>query len=118
MWSDTFEDNLSFWEGNTAFFAVNPHLPDETDGILSFVTEREETSNLLYFQTSGTEGTSKWVGLSRAAFLASARAVNEHLESTAADRWLITLPLHHVGGFSILARCRESGAKFFHMKGR
>jgi O-succinylbenzoic acid--CoA ligase len=45
---------------------------------------------------------------------ASARAVNAHLECTAADRWLIALPLHHVGGFSILARCQESGASFFH----
>jgi o-succinylbenzoate---CoA ligase len=118
MWSDTIEGNRRFWEAETVFFGVNPHLPDETDGILSFVVECEETADLLYFQTSGSEGLPKWVGLSRKAFLASARAVNEHLESGAEDRWLITLPLHHVGGFSILARCYESGAKFFHMKGR
>jgi O-succinylbenzoic acid--CoA ligase len=117
-WSDTIEGNRNFWRADTVFFAVNPRLPDDTDGILSFVVEREETSNLIYFQTSGSEGIPKWVGLSRAAFLASARAVNEHLESTSQDRWLITLPLHHVGGFSILARCHESGAKFFHMKER
>lgn len=118
MWSDTIEGNRNFWKADTVFFAVNPRLPDDTDGILSFVVEREETSNLIYFQTSGSEGIPKWVGLSRAAFLASARSVNEHLESTSQDRWLITLPLHHVGGFSILARCHESGAKFFHMKER
>lgn len=118
MWSDTIEGNRNFWEAETAFFSVNPHLPDETDGILSFAVKREETTDLLYFQTSGSEGVPKWVGLSRKAFLASARAVNEHLEATEEDRWLITLPLHHVGGFSILARCYESRAKFFHMKGR
>jgi O-succinylbenzoic acid--CoA ligase len=118
MWSDTLEGNRNFWKADTVFFAVNPRLPDDTDGILGFVVEREETSNLIYFQTSGSEGVPKWVGLSRGAFLASARSVNEHLESTGQDRWLITLPLHHVGGFSILARCHESGAKFFHMKER
>jgi O-succinylbenzoic acid--CoA ligase len=118
MWSDTIEGNRNFWRADTVFFAVNPRLPDDTDGILSFVVEREETSNLIYFQTSGSEGVPKWVGLSRAAFLASARAVNEHLESTDRDRWLVTLPMHHVGGFSILARCFESGAEFFYMKGK
>lgn len=44
--------------------------------------------------------------------MASARAVNAHLEATSLDRWLIGLPLHHVGGFSILARCHENGAGF------
>jgi O-succinylbenzoic acid--CoA ligase len=66
--------------------------------------------SLLFFQTSGSEGSPKWVGLGREAFLASARAVNAHLEATSRDRWLIALPLHHVGGFSIFARSFESGA--------
>ena len=48
--------------------------------------------------------------------LASARAVNAHLEATARDRWLIALPLHHVGGFSILARCFASGASLVRME--
>jgi O-succinylbenzoic acid--CoA ligase len=117
-WCDTTEGNRSFWEADTLYFAVNPHLPDETDGIVSFVVERKDLATLIYFQTSGSEGDPKWVGLSRTALLASARAVNEHLEASPQDRWLITLPLHHVGGFSVLARCFDSRARFFHMKGK
>jgi O-succinylbenzoic acid--CoA ligase len=69
-------------------------------------------------KTSGTEGQAKWVALSKKAFLASAEAVNAHLESTAQDRWLIALPTHHVGGFSIYARAYVSGARVNHDEGK
>lgn len=69
-------------------------------------------------KTSGTEGQAKWVALSKAAFLLSAEAVNAHLESTAQDRWLIALPMHHVGGFSIYARVYASGASVHHYEGK
>jgi len=105
-----------FWkdEHASAYIATNPHRVEDAAGLAAFAALRAETRPLIYFQTSGSEGVPKWVGLSRAAMQVSARAVNAHLESTAADRWLIALPLHHVGGFSILARCHESGASFFH----
>lgn len=105
-----------FWkdENATAYIATNPHRVEDAAGLAEFAAQSEETRALIYFQTSGSEGVPKWVGLSRRAMLASARAVNAHLEGTAADRWLIALPLHHVGGFSILARCNVSGASFFH----
>jgi O-succinylbenzoic acid--CoA ligase len=44
--------------------------------------------------------------------------VNHHLEVTPQDRWIIALPLYHVGGFSILARCHASGSTYFHMSER
>lgn len=69
-------------------------------------------------KTSGTEGQAKWVALSKRAFLLSAEAVNAHLESTAQDRWLIALPTHHVGGFSIYARAYVSGAGVSHYQGK
>ena len=69
-------------------------------------------------KTSGTEGKAKWVALSKPAFLLSAEAVNAHLESTAQDRWLIALPTHHVGGFSIYARAYASGASVHHYEGK
>jgi O-succinylbenzoic acid--CoA ligase len=105
-----------FWkdENATAYIATNPHRVEDATGLAEFAAQTEETRALIYFQTSGSEGVPKWVGLSRRAMQTSARAVNAHLECTAADRWLIALPLHHVGGFSILARCHESGASFFH----
>ena len=51
--------------------------------------------------------TSSWkkiVILSKESFLVSAQVVNSHLECTEKDRWLVSLPLTHVGGLSILAR--------------
>ncbi|TLD69374.1 hypothetical protein FEM03_18575 [Phragmitibacter flavus] len=86
----------------------------EAQSLAAFAASHEATRSLYFFQTSGSEGHAKWVGLSHAALVSSAQAVNHHLEATANDRWLICLPLHHVGGFSILTRCQQSGATFFH----
>ncbi len=108
-------DNEAFWRGSDAYVAVNPHRVDEADGLFEYAASSEGTSSLIFFQTSGSEGFPKWCGLSREAMLASACAVNAHLESTSQDRWLIALPLYHVGGFSILARCFASGASFVQM---
>lgn len=71
-----------------------------------------------YFQTSGSEGQPKWVVHTRDTLRISARAVNAHLQVTAADHWLLTLPLHHVGGFSILIRALESGSRVTQLTGK
>jgi O-succinylbenzoic acid--CoA ligase len=55
--------------------------------------------------TSGTTGEPKGVVLSRRAFIASARASEENLGFRSDDRWLLGLPIAHVGGLSILTRC-------------
>lgn len=55
--------------------------------------------------TSGTSGRPKIVRLSRRALDAAARAHGEALPWRDEDRWLLALPLAHVGGFSILTRC-------------
>lgn len=68
--------------------SARPHLPE--GGCL--------------FLTSGTTAAPKWVALEKRAFLHSARVVNAHYDLGPKDSWLIALPLHHVGGFSILAR--------------
>lgn len=72
----------------------------------------------LLVQTSGTEGRPKWVVLGKREFLASAAAVNAHLEASADDRWLIALPTHHVGGFAIYARAFVAGSGLAHMEGK
>lgn len=112
------QDNDAFWRSSESYIAESPHRPGDSDGLAEFAASSDATRSLLYFQTSGYADVPKWVGLSREAFLHSARAVNQHLEVTAKDRWLIALPLHHVGGFSILARCHESGAGFSRMEGK
>jgi len=55
--------------------------------------------------TSGTSGPAKAAVLSRAAFAASARASAAHLRWRGDDRWLLSVPLAHVGGLSIVTRC-------------
>lgn len=55
--------------------------------------------------TSGTSGTPKGALLPHDALLASAAASAQNLGWTDADRWLLCLPLCHVGGLSVLTRC-------------
>lgn len=98
------------WQSPVNHIAVNPGQPEAAEGLAEFA-DRLGLQGLCFFQTSGSEGTPKWVGLSKEAFLISGRSVNEHFEVTAADHWLIALPLHHVGGFSILARAHLSGSR-------
>ena len=59
---------------------------------------------LIYFQSSGSTGEPKWIGLSRAALQVSAAAVNAHLRVDSTSCWVGALPLHHVGGFGVAAR--------------
>jgi len=59
--------------------------------------------------TSGTSGAAKLAQLSRGAFLASARASAEVLPFGPGDRWLLAMPLAHVGGLSILTRALFGG---------
>lgn len=59
--------------------------------------------------TSGTSGRPKGALLSTAALIASARASAENLGWRDDDRWLLALPLCHVGGLSVLTRCLLAG---------
>lgn len=63
---------------------------------------------LLY--TSGTSGRPKGAVLGAEAFLASARASETLLGTGPADRWLVCMPLFHVGGLSILIRSALAGS--------
>jgi len=54
--------------------------------------------------TSGTSGGSRAARLTRANWEAAARASVEHLGHGSEDLWLLAMPLHHVGGLSILLR--------------
>lgn len=59
--------------------------------------------------TSGTTGTPKAAVLTRAAFEASARASEANLGWRDDDRWLLCLPLCHIGGLSVVTRCVMAG---------
>jgi o-succinylbenzoate---CoA ligase len=66
---------------------------------------RDPEAPLAILFTSGTSGTPKGVAISRRAFLASATASAENLGWLDDDRWLLSMPLAHVGGLSVIVRC-------------
>lgn len=68
------------------------------------------TDTALVIATSGSEGTPKAVMLSHANLDAAAAASNERLPLVPGDMWLNCLPLHHIGGLSILYRSIRAGA--------
>ncbi|SHK15935.1 o-succinylbenzoate--CoA ligase [Rhodothermus profundi] len=62
------------------------------------------------FFTSGSTGTPKGVLHTLRNHLYSARGVAQHVQLRAGDRWLLVLPLYHVGGMGVVIRCLLVGA--------
>ena len=60
--------------------------------------------------TSGSGGWPRPVRLTEANVAAAVSASAAHLGNTESDRWLLTLPLFHIGGLSILWRSAHAGA--------
>ncbi len=106
--------SASFWHSPEPHLMINPLRPQEAEGLAEFVGP----GDWCLVQTSGTEGRPKWVALTKRAMLIAAEAANVHLEGISGDRWLVALPTHHVGGFSIFARAFVSGAGVVRMEGR
>jgi o-succinylbenzoate---CoA ligase len=97
------------WQSDESHLLLNPRMPDEELRMLqSFVTELPAH---LWLATSGTTGALKLAALSKKAMLASAAAVNRHLQAGARDVWCCVLPTFHVGGLGIHARAFLSGAR-------
>jgi o-succinylbenzoate---CoA ligase len=70
-----------------------------------FQTEKvDATHPVCILFSSGTTDRPKAIPLTRGNFEASARASAANLGVNPDDNWLCTIPLYHVGGFSILAR--------------
>jgi O-succinylbenzoic acid--CoA ligase len=61
--------------------------------------------HLAALATSGSTGAPRVALLSRAAFSAAAAASAERLGWRGDERWLLCLPLAHIGGLSVLTRC-------------
>ena len=88
---------------------LNPRLPaEERRRLESYVVP---LAGHVWMATSGTSGALKLAALSKRALLASADAVNYHLDATARDVWCCVLPTFHVGGLGIHARAQLSGAR-------
>lgn len=72
---------------------------------------RDAESDLLaILYTSGTSGSPKGAMLSSSAFWSSALGSAELLGTGAEDRWLVCMPLFHVGGLSVLIRACLAGS--------
>ncbi|MBL8315008.1 MAG: long-chain fatty acid--CoA ligase [Rubrivivax sp.] len=61
--------------------------------------------DLFWVPTSGSSGPPRLARLTHRAVLAAASALTERLPFGASDRWILTLPLSHVGGLSVVVRC-------------
>lgn len=65
----------------------------------------------LLLRSSGSGGAPRWLVHRLESLFVSAAAAARHLRVTAADRWLLSLPLDHVGGLGILLRSLVSGCR-------
>jgi o-succinylbenzoate---CoA ligase len=65
----------------------------------------DDERTLAIVHTSGTTGRPRLVVLPRRAFSAAAAASAANLGWRDDDRWLLRLPIAHVGGLSIVTRC-------------
>lgn len=100
------------WRSSDSQILLNPRLPQQEKQLLvTLVKSVPPLAAHVWLATSGTTGSLKMTALSKRALLASAAAVNRHLESTATDVWALVLPTFHVGGLGIQARAHLSGAR-------
>jgi O-succinylbenzoic acid--CoA ligase len=60
--------------------------------------------------TSGSGGEPKGAMLTGRNLAASVHACRDRFGLAAGDRWLLCLPLHHLGGLAVLYRCAQAGA--------
>jgi O-succinylbenzoic acid--CoA ligase len=101
------------WENAETSIHLNPRLPQDIREKLNDALSTIHLPGHLWLATSGSTSNPKLVALSKEAFLCSAQAVNHHFTITAKDRWLNILPLFHVGGLGIHARCHVAGSKLY-----
>jgi len=92
---------------------LNRRLPETTRRAqIDFLRRQalfEDAATVLF--TSGSSARPKAVVHDVNAHVMSARGANANIPLGAGDRWLVSLPLYHVGGLAILFRCREAGAE-------
>ena len=84
--------------------------PDESVNSDVPACEPDDDHVLTILWTSGSSGAARAVPLSMANHVASTRAIAKRLDLTEQDRWLLCLPLDHIGGLAILVRAMITGA--------
>lgn len=93
--------------------AFEQKLTSESDAASS----EAEDGIFAYIQTSGSSGTPKLIALRRAQMLAAARAAGENMKPPQDACWLLCLPLHHIGGASVVLRSWLYGNAVLDLRG-
>lgn len=94
--------------GECPVLALMP--PDKSTNSGPPPADMEDKDILTILWTSGSSGPARAVPLSMANHVASTRAIARRLGVTVNDRWLLCLPLDHIGGLAILIRAMITGA--------
>ena len=101
------------WDSEQSHLLLNPRLPEQEALLWGPLLElTKDYPSHIWLATSGSTQM-KLVALHKKAILASAKAVNEHLEAVSADVWINPLPFFHVGGLGIWARASLNGAAVY-----
>lgn len=101
------------WENNESYYLFDSKHPQALKW-KKLAKKLPFLKSHIYLFTSGY---SKICILPKKAFLFSASLANKNLKATHKDKWLISLPLSHVSGLSILARSFLSSSTYFKYKG-
>jgi len=72
--------------------------------------EIELDQEVTIIATSGSSGEAKAVVHTWSNHFYSAKGSNEAVPLSRSDRWILSLPLYHISGIAIMARCLLSGA--------
>ena len=106
---DTLVTLYALLEVRTPVLLVHPRLTAPEREVLAAIAERagalrnDDAAAIVF--TSGTTGEPRGAVLTRSGLEASAAASAANLGWQDDDRWLLCMPLAHVGGLSIVTRC-------------
>ncbi|MCR9094086.1 MAG: AMP-binding protein [bacterium] len=90
-------------------FLASP-APGRADELAGAAERRRDEGAALVLRTSGTSGRPKGAVLGLDNLIASADGAASLLGSSPSDRWLLCMPLFHIGGLAILIRASRVGA--------
>jgi len=96
--------------GQTPRSGVSPYFPGAMlpAGTRPAPAYRLDQAATVIF-SSGSSGNSKAVQQNMGSHYYNAKGSNENIPILTGDRWLISLPLYHVSGLSIIFRCMLAG---------
>jgi o-succinylbenzoate---CoA ligase len=106
----TVQQLLAAWNRSQPVFLVSPQLPEATVQSWSCQLASSSRKDLaLFLLTSGSSGTQKLAAFTERQLWESAETVCHALGAQSGDRWLLSLPLDHVGGLGVVLRALWSG---------